>query len=61
MARAIRDSAREDAATLPVIAVSADNFEEDCARALSQGVNAYVAKPFSSHQLISTLAQHVAR
>ncbi|MBB3171928.1 ATP-binding response regulator [Parvibacter caecicola] len=61
VARAIRDSAREDAATLPVIAVSADNFEEDCARALSHGVNAYVAKPFSSHQLISTLAQHVAR
>lgn len=58
--RAIRSLEREDLATVPVIAVSADCFQEDCARALEQGVDDYITKPLDGRQLLGTLARYVA-
>lgn len=57
--RAIRALEREDLASLPVIAVSADSIQRECDIALGSGLNAYVTKPFDAHQLLDVLRQHV--
>lgn len=59
--QAIRSLEREDLANLPVIAVSADSFQQECDRALALGFNAYVTKPFDVSQLLDVLGQHVAQ
>ncbi len=59
--QAIRSLEREDLANLPVIAVSADSFQQECDRALASGLNAYVTKPLDSRQLLDVLGQHVAQ
>ncbi len=43
--RAIRAMDREDAKTVPIIAMSADAFTEDVQRCLDSGMNAHTAKP----------------
>ncbi len=45
-ARAIRALDREDAETLPIVAVSANAFEEDKVRSIQAGMNDHIAKPF---------------
>lgn len=42
---AIRALERSDAATIPIIAMSADAFSEDVQRCLNCGMNAHIAKP----------------
>ncbi|WP_308589245.1 response regulator, partial [uncultured Oscillibacter sp.] len=44
-ARAIRALAREDARTIPIIAMTANAFAEDVQAALDAGMTAHVAKP----------------
>ncbi|MCM1497534.1 MAG: ATP-binding protein [Clostridium sp.] len=44
-AQMIRQSDHPDAGTVPIIALSADAFEDDIERALQAGMNAHVAKP----------------
>lgn len=51
----IRAMARPDAGTVPLIAVSADAFEEDISRSLSSGINAHLIKPLDRDLLCSTL------
>ncbi len=41
----IRASGREDAQTVPIIALSADAFMEDVQKSLAVGMNSHVAKP----------------
>ena len=43
--RAIRALDRPDAATIPIIALSANAFEEDVKQCLRAGMNAYLSKP----------------
>ncbi len=43
--KAIRALDRKDAATVPIIAMSADAFSEDVQRCLTCGMNAHIAKP----------------
>ncbi len=44
-AKQIRESGREDAKTVPIIALSADAFLEDVQKSLAVGMNSHVAKP----------------
>ncbi len=54
--RAIRAMEREDARTVPIIAMSADAFSDDVERALESGMNAHVAKPIDMEELTRQLA-----
>lgn len=54
-ARAIRASGHPDAKCIPIIAVSADVFEETITRALSCGMNDYITKPIDFNELCKTL------
>lgn len=55
--RAIRQSGREDAATIPVIAMSANAFSEDVQAALTAGMNAHVPKPLELDRLKQALSK----
>lgn len=50
-ARAIRDLARPDAATIPILAMTADAFAEDIAAAREAGMNGHLAKPLDAETL----------
>ena len=59
--RAIRQSKHPDAASIPIIAVTADVFTEDVARALACGMTDYISKPIDYHKLIDALLRHTAK
>ena len=54
-ARAIRSSQHPRAASIPILAVTADAFAEDAAKALAAGMNDHIAKPIQPEQLIKAL------
>ena len=54
-AEAIRNLNRPDAATVPIIAVTANAFSEDIARTTKAGMNAHVAKPLDILVLTQTM------
>ena len=53
--RAIRSMEREDAAAIPIIAMTANAFAEDIQAAAAAGMNAHVAKPVDMAVLRETL------
>ena len=55
--RAIRYLPRRDVVELPIIAMTANAFEEDRERALQNGMNAHIAKPLDVEALVNTLAR----
>ena len=57
--RQIRALDRKDAATTPIIAVSANAFAEDRRLSREAGMNAHLCKPVSSQELVEALA-HIA-
>lgn len=57
--RQIRALEREDAATTPIIAVSANAFAEDRRLSREAGMDARLSKPVSSRELVEALA-HIA-
>lgn len=57
--RRIRALDREDAATTPIIAVSANAFADDRRLSREAGMNAHLSKPVSSRELVEALA-HIA-
>lgn len=57
--RAIRLLDRPDAATLPIIAETADAFEEGYRRAREAGMTALTTKPLNTHKLIELLSEHI--
>lgn len=56
-AERIRSLPRPDAA-VPIIAMSANAFEEDAKKSLGVGMNAHLAKPVSPEKLYETLAKY---
>ena len=52
---AIRKLDRKDAETIPIIALTANAFEEDVQRSLQAGMNAHLSKPVKPEVLFSTL------
>ena len=53
--RAIRSSGREDAGTIPIIALTANAFDEDVQRSMQAGLNAHLSKPIEPEALFDTL------
>ena len=54
-AKTIRSLNREDAKTIPIIAMTANAFEEDKRAAIAAGMNGHIAKPIQVDKLLSTL------
>ena len=59
--RAIRTSGREDAGTIPVIALTANAFDEDVQRSMQAGLNAHLSKPVEPDLLFETLESLIRR
>lgn len=59
--RAIRKTAKTDAATIPIIAMTANAFAEDIQAALEAGMDAHVAKPIDIKNLLATLKKILHR
>ncbi|OYP40360.1 hypothetical protein CG709_05165 [Lachnotalea glycerini] len=53
--KAIRESTHQQAKTIPIVAMTADVFAEDIARARECGMNAHLAKPFEMSQFCELL------
>ena len=56
-AQAIRALDRPDAATVPIVAASANAFEEDVRRSIAAGMNAHISKPIEVPALLAALAK----
>ena len=55
--RAIRALPRPDAATIPIVAMTANVFTDDVKATQDAGMNAHIAKPFNAANLIAVLAR----
>ena len=53
--RAIRSLPRADAATVPIVAMTANAFKEDVDLALANGMNSHLAKPLETERLMEVL------
>ena len=53
--KAIRAMDREDAASIPIIALTANAFDEDVQRSMQAGLNAHLSKPVEPEILFETL------
>jgi CheY-like chemotaxis protein len=51
----IRAMDRADAAAVPIVALTANAFDEDVQRSLQAGLNAHLSKPVEPETLFSTL------
>ena len=58
-ARAIRAMDRPDAGSLPIIAMTANSFQEDVDAAMEAGMSGFVAKPVDAGYLFQVLYQEV--
>ena len=58
--REIRKLDRADARTVPIIALTANAFEEDVQQCLQAGMNAHLSKPVDIDQLKATLGRLIA-
>ena len=57
----IRALDRPDAKTIPIIAVTANAFEEDVQRSLQAGMNAHLSKPVAAERLFETLETFILK
>ena len=59
--KAIRALERTDAKDIPIVAMTANAFDEDIKRSLQAGMNAHLSKPFDAGQLCEVLAELIGR
>ena len=57
--RAIRSLGRDDAKTVPIIAMTANAYEEDIQNCIDAGMNEHLAKPIDPQKLYATLQKYV--
>ena len=57
--KAIRAMDRADAGTIPIIALTANAFDEDVQRSMQAGLNAHLSKPVEPEILFNTLGRLV--
>ncbi|MBR3722875.1 MAG: response regulator [Selenomonadaceae bacterium] len=55
----IRKLERKDAKTIPIIALTANAFEEDVNKSIEAGINAHLSKPINPDEIFKTLARLV--
>ena len=60
-ARTIRSDSRPDAKSIPIIAMTANAFEQDVNAALEAGMDAHLSKPIEPERLFQTLHHHMGR
>ena len=60
-ARAIRETDRKDAGSIPIIAMTANAFAEDIQAAMDAGMTAHIAKPIDVGMLKNTLSRILGR
>ncbi len=58
--RALRSLERSDARDVPIIALTANAFEDDVHQCLEAGMNAHLSKPVDIDLLIETLGKYCA-
>ena len=58
--KAIRAIDRADARTIPIIAMTANVFDEDVERSHEAGMNAHLSKPVEPERLYETLAKFIS-
>jgi len=58
--KAIRAMRRRDAKDVPIIAMTADAFEEDIQKCLDAGMNAHIAKPIDPVKMGQTIRETIA-
>ena len=52
---------RPDAAAIPIIAMSANAFEEDIRKSLDAGMNAHLSKPINLDEVMKTISNYVKK
>lgn len=57
--RVIRKLDRPDSQTVPIIAMSANAFDEDMQKSIESGMNGHLSKPFRAEQLIDLMKKFV--
>jgi len=60
-ARSIRNADRTDAAAVPIIAMSADAFDDDIRRCMDAGMNGHISKPIVPEKLFDTLSKFLVK
>ncbi len=58
--RAIRQLSRADSKTVPIIAMTANAFDEDKTNVLAAGMNDHIAKPLDIPSLLATLKKYLS-
>ena len=58
-ARAIRKLKKKSAQSIPIIAMSANAFDEDIEKSKAAGMNAHLAKPIEPELLYATLEEYL--
>ena len=56
--RKIRELERSDAKTVPIIAMTANAFQEDAEKCIAVGMNAHLAKPLDIEKVKKTICEH---
>jgi len=57
----IRRLERDDAATVPIIAMTADAFGDDIAKCLSAGMNGHISKPIDTEKMIEVMSNLIMK
>ena len=57
----IRQFADEEKANIPIVAMTANAFEEDKREAIAVGMNGHIAKPIQVDRLLSILAETIGQ
>ena len=60
-ARTIRNSTHPDGQSVPIVAVSANAFDEDIKRSIASGMNAHLSKPIEPKKLRQMVQQFASR
>ena len=56
--KAIRGLDRADSGTIPIIAMSANAFDEDAKKSMKAGMNAHLSKPLDMEHVIAEIAKY---
>lgn len=57
--RSIRELEREDAKTIPIIAMTANAFNEDIEKSKQAGMNAHLTKPLRADEIIAVVSEFI--
>lgn len=59
--RAIRNCTRADTVTIPIIAMTANAFDDDRRKTKESGMNAHLSKPLDMQELMNTIGDFCSK